>query len=181
MQEIPPFLHLGQVPQMPRGFATALRERKLDAAYVTRVIRSEELFETSAPLDDDTPQALRHQRWLYRLLDSWGLPPALPLNGLLSFLEFQDVGTHTDGELTIVTEDDVAQPSYYANVQMRGSGRITVDGQAHAIEPGEVYMFDQRLEHAWENTSACRSRVLSFWLTETQVLAIQERRRALSA
>lgn len=144
--------------------------------YVLRKIREEELFETGIDMETGGEQARLHGRWLRSLLQGLGVGYHPRFAHLLAYLAFRDVEKHTDGCLTPFTEGDFAgEQHFYVNVQLRGSGRLLTEAGESRVEPGDVYLLDQRGDHQWVADGLQLCRAISFALPESVLLGVLSR------
>lgn len=164
--DVPDFLRLGR-PNLPppAGYAQLLADARVDMPWVRRVVRDEELFDKAIPVEDGSPLAERYLQWLKAMAAWLGLPWSDTLVAMPTYLQFRSVSRHNDGRLQPFGDEDY----YFVNLQLAGSGRFNIDGPDeveswHSIVPGDLYVFDQRLEHAWQSDSPGLCKLLSFAL-----------------
>lgn len=154
-----------------------MRLAQVDQAYVNRVIRNDELFSLRVPLEEGCALSRLGQRWIE------AIAPELGVNFLqcarkqqMEVLEFSSVGEHEDGMLDLALHGVEPGPDgkrvchNFSLVQLRGCGWLEINGARHRIEPGDVYVFDQSLTHAWVQDGSVTSRVASFWMEHSTIL-----------
>ncbi len=163
------FLRLPRVAQLPTFYKAALRHRRLDERYVNRVMKAEELFETSVDLSGPELVCRAARNWLQRTFQRWMLRYEAPSDSSLSFLVFRDVSMHDDGELSWPVFGTPSKPHCFLNVHLAGSGHLLLEDAEHFIEAGDAYRCDQRRQHGWRSSDGTRCRAVSFWLPHERI------------
>ena len=174
--DVPSFLGLGH-PRLrpPNGYAQVLRDAQVDEALVRRTVFHEELFDKGVPTDNGTPLSARYLRWMCELCAWMGLPWHDSLVAMPTYLQFSHVGWHTDGALYPYGSDHPgAEQYFYVNLQLAGSGYFEIKAKeqlasSHRVGPGDLYVFDQRLEHRWRAEVRKMCKVISFALPASAV------------
>ena len=202
---LPHFLCLGRLDGgFPRDLlGRLLVAKQLDGKWVRRMVRGEQIFDQGLDVLDAQLWA-PHDRWLQQVCHRLGLPwplwpgelpdPFSGYTGLLqpTYLVFGEVDEHVDGSLFPAGQG--GPEGAYVNLQLRGAGHLHIwDEQgirhSHRVGVGDLYVFDQRLTHAWcpdvaTSSASGRRRLLSrafsmVW-PHAVVLDFARRQRAIS-
>ena len=174
--DVPAFMSLGRPGiRPPNGYGWLLKSSQLDHADVLRDVNSYlELFAVHVELHDEDPMVKKYAAWLKSLTENLGLSWDPDLVGDVAYLRFRNVGKHIDGEIIANNSE-----CFYVILQLSGSGWFDIQTdqgiESHRIEPGDLYQFDQRLDHSWRNDRGlCKA--ISLSLAAPAVAALREMR-----
>lgn len=118
-------------------------------------------IDTSA--SNDTPSGRYHRKWLHAVREWYGLPAEEGALTELSYLFFFDVSEHEDGKRTILDAGPFeGERAMFLNIQLVGSGILTVDGKTHAVGPRDAYLLNPRVRHEWTSRHYARCKAVSF-------------------
>lgn len=177
------FGRLGRIgedlPALPEVFDEVLRRVKEDVEGVRRVVEKDELYERNLEVGGDRVEQKAMGAWLRALVEEMGATWDEKVAGTPALVVFGNVGEHTDGSLC--PYGDAAVEYWFVNVQIQGSGLLRLMGtgcdegdaiwREYRVDEGEVYTFDQRMEHSWtqESNDTGLSMVVSFAMRAEQV------------
>lgn len=178
MCDVISFLHLGRPnTRPPRGFSRLLKQAHISQGWVRRTIKDQELFDKGVSIQDGSELGDRYNEWLQELSRWLDLPWSDTLMAMPTYLQFRNVTSHTDGQLQPFDDSEY----FFANFQLAGRGRLTIAApdtppQTYHISAGDMYLFDQRLEHGWQTDSTGLAKVFSVALPAWAVHRLQLQR-----
>ncbi len=148
-----------------RGLAMLMRDRDESWHRIRMLMQHNELADLQLYLDSDIDDACSkyHAKWLSDVRSFYRLPQEPGVLSSMSYLFFDNVSDHNDGERVIGVEGRYeGHPAMFLNIQLVGSGVLTVQGQTRRILPGDAYLLDPSSQHSFANEHRRTCRAVSF-------------------